>query len=139
MTLALVLGVGARERGTDEELSELIRSVLDLASLSLDQVALLATLDRRSSHEALVTVARELAVPIAVFGVETLSALTVPTPSGSVRAHTGTSGVAEAAVLAAGARLIVNKQCSDNFTVAVGRRPVSECADQRPSARLTAP
>jgi len=39
-----------------------------------------------------------------------------------VLAQTGTSGVAEAAVLATGAQLIVNKQRSDNFTLAVGQR-----------------
>jgi cobalamin biosynthesis protein CbiG len=120
---SLVLGVGARAQGTTAELSELIRSVLDGHALSSARVVLLTTLDRRSDHAALVAVAEELAVPVEVFGAETLAALAIPTPSDFVRARTGTSGVAEAAVLATGAQIIVSKQSSENFTVAVGRGP----------------
>jgi cobalamin biosynthesis protein CbiG len=120
---ALVLGVGARADGTAQELSALIRTVLDQHDLALAQVCLMTTLDRRSGHSALLAVAEELAVRIEVFDVETLAALVIPTPSEVVLAHTGTSGVAEAAVLAAGAQLIADKQASDNFTVAVGRHP----------------
>jgi cobalamin biosynthesis protein CbiG len=55
------------------------------------------------------------------YPASTLSAREVPHPSRRVGAAVGTPSVAEAAVLATGARLVVPKTARGRCTVAIGR------------------
>jgi cobalt-precorrin 5A hydrolase/precorrin-3B C17-methyltransferase len=63
-------------------------------------------------------------VPLCFHDAGKLSAVEVPNPSPVVAGAVGTPSVAEAAVLACGAELLVEKRKSKNSTVAIGRFPV---------------
>ncbi|MEU4193827.1 5,6-dimethylbenzimidazole synthase [Kribbella sp. NPDC026611] len=114
--MRLVLGIGLRSGTPYDELRELI----DRAIKGIDgEITLVATLDGREHEPAL----KQLGVDICTFKATDLAEQPTPTPSTRVDELTGTPSVAEAAVLAAGAQLIVQKQRSTNATVAVGRLP----------------
>jgi 5,6-dimethylbenzimidazole synthase len=112
--VSLVLGIGLRANTPYDEL----RGLIDQALTGVPgEVALVATVEGR--EPAL----RQLGHEIRTFSKAELAAQPVPTPSEHVDELTGTPSVAEAAVLAAGAQLIVPKQRSAGATVAIGRLP----------------
>jgi cobalt-precorrin 5A hydrolase/precorrin-3B C17-methyltransferase len=121
---SLVVGVGC-SRGTGAgEILDLLDRSLEEASLSKKSVASLASVEAKSDEAGLLEAAEELGVLLRFYAAEELSAMEVPNPSSVVEGAVGTPSVAEASVLASGAELRVEKQKSENATVAVGRLPV---------------
>ncbi|MDQ4086023.1 MAG: precorrin-3B C(17)-methyltransferase [Actinomycetota bacterium] len=118
---SLVVGVGASRGAPTDEVRDLVMSVLYEAGLSRGSVAALVTVDLKADEPALCTLADELGVPLRTFGAPVLAEQPVPNPSSVVADEVGTPSVAEAAVLAAGAALVVEKAKSSHATVAVGR------------------
>lgn len=105
----LWIGIGCR-RGTSKELIEsAIAEVLDQYGLSENQIAGIATVDRKSTEAGLLEYCEAHQFPLLFFSVEELAAINVPNPSVD---RIGTPSVAEAAaILASGSdRLIVPKQ-----------------------------
>ena len=85
-----------------------------------DHVVVLATIDRRRNHPAMLGAAADR--PLVVFPPSLLGIVDVPDPSEVVDAAVGTASVAEAAALLAagpGSRLVVGKQRSATATAAV--------------------
>lgn len=115
----LWVGVGCR-RGTSRELIEsAIAGVLTQYGLSENQIAGIATLDRKSNETGLLEYCEAHRLPLSLFSVEELSAIVVPNPSID---RIGTPSVAEAAaILASGSdRFIVPKQVIENrVTIAI--------------------
>ncbi|MDQ1295601.1 MAG: cobalt-precorrin hydrolase / cobalt-factor methyltransferase / precorrin-3B [Actinomycetota bacterium] len=120
----LVLGVGASSGAPAEELADLVSRTLEARGLSPAAVGELVTVDLKAREPALLALAEHLGVRIRTFPAPELAGQPVPTPSEVVRAAVGTASVAEAAVLAAGAELVVTKQTAPATTLAVGRLPV---------------
>jgi cobalt-precorrin 5A hydrolase / cobalt-factor III methyltransferase / precorrin-3B C17-methyltransferase len=120
----LVVGVGCSRGAGVGEILALIRSSLAETRLAVKSIASLASVDAKSDEAGLLAAAEELGVPLRYYNAEALSAVEVPNPSPVVENAVGTPSVAEASVLASGARLLVEKQKSENVTVAVGRLPV---------------
>ncbi len=121
---SLVAGVGC-SRGTGAaEILCLIYSALHEAGLSQKSLTALASIDVKSDEAGLLEAADALGVPLSFRTVEELAAIEVPNPSAVVAGAVGTPSVAEAAVLAGGAELVLDKRKSRNATVAIGRRPV---------------
>jgi cobalt-precorrin 5A hydrolase / precorrin-3B C17-methyltransferase len=118
---SLVVGVGASRGAPIEEVRELVAEGLARAGLARDSVTALVTVDLKASERALLGLADELGVPLRTFRATELAAQPVPNPSRTVDAEVGTPSVAEAAVLAAGADLLVEKTRAAHATVAVGR------------------
>jgi cobalt-precorrin 5A hydrolase / precorrin-3B C17-methyltransferase len=120
---SLVAGVGS-SRGVDaEEILNLLGSALREAGLSRRSVAALASIDVKSDETGLLEAADTLGVPLRFHAAGKLAAVEVPNPSPVVAGAVGTPSVAEAAVLACGAELILEKRKSKNATVALGRLP----------------
>jgi cobalt-precorrin 5A hydrolase/precorrin-3B C17-methyltransferase len=121
---SLVVGVGCSRGAGVGEILALIRSSFAEARLAVKSIASLASVEAKSDEAGLLAAAEELGVPFRYYNAEALSAVEVPNPSPVVENAVGTPSVAEASVLASGARLLVEKQKSENVTVAVGRLPV---------------
>ncbi|TCJ13630.1 precorrin-3B C(17)-methyltransferase [Rubrobacter taiwanensis] len=120
----LLAGVGSSRGAGAEEILKLLERSLAEAGLSPRSLAALATVDLKAGEEGLLRAAEALEVPLRFYPAEELAGLEVPNPSEEVRRAVGTPSVAEAAVLASGARLVLQKRKSQNATVALGRLPV---------------
>jgi cobalt-precorrin 5A hydrolase / precorrin-3B C17-methyltransferase len=118
---SLVVGVGASRGAPADEVRALVADALTRAGISRDSVTAVATVDLKADEQALLDLAGDLGVPLTTFPATDLAAQPVPNPSSRVDAEVGTPSVAEAAVLAAGADLLVEKTKSAHATVAVGR------------------
>jgi len=118
---SLVVGVGASRGAPSDEVGALVAETLARAGLARESVAAVATVDLKADEQALRDLAGGLGVPLTTFPATGLAAQPVPNPSPTVDAEVGTPSVAEAAVLARGADLLVQKRKSAHATVAVGR------------------
>ncbi len=121
---SLVAGVGCSRGASAEEILDLLDSALREAGLSRKSVAALASIDVKSDEAGLLEAADALGVPLHFRSAGELDAIEVPNPSPVVAGAVGTPSVAEAAVLASGAGLVLEKRKSKNATVAIGRFPV---------------
>ncbi|GAB49535.1 cobalamin biosynthesis protein [Mobilicoccus pelagius] len=117
----LVVGVGLRDGVDAATLRGHVDRVLADNLLAAAALAALATVDGKADDPQVQAFADGLGVPVRALPAETLDAQAVPTPSDVVADAVGTRSVAEAAVLACGARLVVPKHVSGSSTVAVGR------------------
>jgi len=118
---SLIVGIGTSTGAPPHRVRDLLDRVLDEASLAVESVGTVATIDRRKDEPALV----ELGLPLAAFAADELARVDVPTPSDVVATAVGTPSVAEAAALLAagpGATLVVTKRKNEVATVAVARR-----------------
>ena len=118
---SLVVGVGCSRGASAAEILGLLESALREAGLSQKSVASLSSIDVKSDEAGLLEAAQALSVPLSFYTAEKLAAVEVPNPSPVVAGAVGTPSVAEAAVLAAGAQLLLEKRKSRNATVAIGR------------------
>ncbi len=124
----LVVGVGTSTGATPDDLAQLVTAAIAGAGLATASVGMVATIDRRRTHRAVVS----LGWPIEAFAAPELAEVAVPHPSDAVRQAVGSPSVAEAAALLAagpGSTLVVPKQASGAATVAIARRA-------RPRGRL---
>jgi cobalamin biosynthesis protein CbiG len=114
----LVLGIGLRPKTSYDEL----RALVDRAchEHDLQQVIKVVTLDRHADEAAVRRLAEDLSAELVAASLIALARHVVPSPSHNVRRLVGVPSVAEAAVLHAGAALLVPKQKSARATVAVG-------------------
>ena len=121
---SLVAGVGCSRGARAWEILDLLDSALREANLSRMSVAALASIDVKSDEAGLLEAAGTLGVPLRFYSAEELAAVEVPNPSPVVAGAVGTPSVGEAAVLASGAELLLEKRKSKNATIAIGRLPV---------------
>jgi cobalt-precorrin 5A hydrolase/precorrin-3B C17-methyltransferase len=120
---SLVAGVGCSRGARAAEILALLDRSLEETGLSKKSVASLASIETKSDEAGLLQAAEELGVPLLFHAAEELSGMEVPNPSPVVKDAVGTPSVAEASVLASGAKLVVEKRKSGMATVAVGRLP----------------
>jgi cobalt-precorrin 5A hydrolase/precorrin-3B C17-methyltransferase len=121
---SLVAGVGCSRGASTGEILGLLDSALAEAGLSRMSVAALASIDVKSDEAGLLEAAGTLGVPLHFYSAEELAVVEVPNPSPVVAGAVGTPSVGEAAVLASGAELLLEKRKSKNATIAIGRLPV---------------
>lgn len=123
---SLVVGVGTSTDAVAGDVVEAVTGTLAGHGLAARSLSVLATVDRRAAHPAIVGAAAALGVPVRAYGADELDAVAVPSPSETVRRAVGTRSVAEAAAtLGAGGagELVVVKQRLGKVTVAVARKP----------------
>ena len=117
---ALVLGIGCN-RGTPlEEIRREVFAFLEEGGFARESLRVLATAELKRDEAGLLAFAEEVGLPLRFYPKEVLNAQRIPNPSEAVFRHTGLWGVAEAAVLAEGARLLVEKTKRGNLTLALG-------------------
>lgn len=121
---SLVVGVGCSRGAGAAEILGLIDSALREAGVAQKSVALLASIDAKSEEVGLLETAKDIGVQLRFHAAGELATVEVPNPSPAVAEAVGTPSVAEAAVLASGAELVLEKRKSRNATVAIGRLPV---------------
>jgi precorrin-3B C17-methyltransferase len=110
--------------GTDvEHLRELLEATLAEAGLALGSVSALLSHEVKAGELGLIKLAHQLGVEYRTLPADVLAAQDAPNPSGVVAREVGTASVAEAAVLAQKAELIVDKHKTSEATCAVGRIP----------------
>jgi histidinol-phosphate aminotransferase len=120
-TGGIVVGIGAR-RGVDiRDVRMAMGECLLAAGVRARDVVALVTVEAKQSEPALLDLAEMLGVPLRGLAAEILAAQAVSNPSPVADRAVGTPSVAEAAVLASGADLIVPKHIAHGVTIAVGR------------------
>lgn len=119
--MKLVLGVGLRSGTSYRELRDLAASAL----AGLGVVEVVATAEGKQGEPGLQRLVASLGAQLVTYPAAELARESVPTSSDTVERLAGTGSVAEAAVVASGAELIVPKQRSSSATVAVGRYQVA--------------
>jgi len=97
----LTLGIGC-DRGTSlATLTEAVDAALRLAGAEPDQVDGVASITLKADEQGLLALAAARHWPLQFFAPQALAAVPVPNPSETVRRHTGTPSVSEAAALLA--------------------------------------
>lgn len=136
------LGVGCARNCPPEELSGLVRGMLEEAALAPGAIRGLFTLDLKADEPAVNALARDLGLPLRLFDAAALEALTprLANPSETVFAEVGCHGVAEAAALAgAGPEAVLwypkRKSASATAALALAPGPVEALAG-RPRGAL---
>ena len=128
--MKIALGLGC-DRGTSTEtLRTALFAALAIAHAEINNVAAVASIDLKADEPALHDLAREFGWTIRFYPAAELAAIDVPHPSETVRRHTGTPSVSEAAAILVGNtdrhHLIVEKHrhCGRdgrNATVSIAR------------------
>jgi cobalt-precorrin 5A hydrolase/precorrin-3B C17-methyltransferase len=121
----LALGVGCERGAADAELIQLITETLAAENLSPLSLAGIFSLDLKMDEAAIHAAAGHFDIPARFFKLADLQAQEsrLPNPSHIVKAEVGVAGVAEAAALAAGGDLLVEKRKSRRATCAIARAP----------------
>lgn len=120
---SLVAGMGCNRGTSEEHLAGLLTATLAEAGLAPESLAALVTVDLKATEPGLVALAATRGVPLVTYAADRLAAQQVPMPSAVVDGHVGTPSVAEAAVLAHRATLLVGKRRTAEATCAIGRLP----------------
>ncbi len=127
MTLALGLGC---DRGTPAAtIIQAIEEALAACSASRMDIGSAASIDLKANEDGLLQAMQYLGLEIHFYSAAELAAVPVPNPSETVRRHTGTPSVSEAAALlaaGAGAQLVLEKHRlrgpdGRNATVSIAR------------------
>lgn len=93
------LGIGC-DRGTSiETLTLAVVQALERAQAGLGDVAAVASITLKADEPGLLALAARHGWPLTFYRPDELAAVTVPNPSETVRRHTGTPSVSEAAAL----------------------------------------
>lgn len=100
---ALALGLGCDRDVSLDTLETAIGKALDYAVLNLEQVAMIASIDKKQDEVALLQLAKKLALPLHFYTAEQLAKVSVPSPSAVVMKYVGTPSVSEAAAILAAA------------------------------------
>lgn len=100
--LQIAVGLGC-DRGTPlATLQQALDEALALAGARLVEVVAVASINLKSDEPGLLALAALHGWPLTFYAPEQLAAVPVPNPSETVRKHTGTPSVSEAAALLAG-------------------------------------
>lgn len=130
----VVVGIGARRGVGIRDLRMALGECLAVAGVRARDVVAIVSVDAKQSEPALQELAEMLNIPLKTLSADRLAAQPVPNPSPVTESAVGTPSVAEAAVLAFGAELIVPKHLSRGVTVAVGRLPSAVKPAAEPAA-----
>ena len=130
--MKLALGLGCDRDTPPETLRRAIDEALTACHATWTDVAAAASIDLTADEPALLLLAKEHGWSLRFYAADELATVAVPNPSETVRRHTGTPSVSEAAaLLAAGAgmdHLLVEKHKyrgpdGRNATVSIARIP----------------
>ncbi len=120
---SLVAGMGCNRGTNATALHTLLEQTLEESGLAIGSLAAITTVDAKADEAGLVELTARLGVPLVTYPAAHLAGFDVPNPSAAPQAALGTPSVAEAAILAHGAILLVEKQRTPEATCAIGRIP----------------
>ena len=99
--MTIALGLGCDRNTPLATVKAAIDQALALCQASLDDVNAVASIDLKADEPALLQLAAEQGWDIRFYPAQELAQVDVPNPSETVRKHTGTPSVSEAAALLA--------------------------------------
>ncbi len=99
--MKIALGLGCDRNTPLATVKAAIDQALALCQASLDDVKAVASIDLKADEPALLQLAAEQGWNIRFYPAQELAQVDVPNPSETVRTHTGTPSVSEAAALLA--------------------------------------
>ena len=129
---AIALGLGCDRDTPLATIHQAIDEALALCQATLNDVQAVASIDLKADEPALLQLAVEQGWTIHFYAAKELAQVDVPTPSETVRKHTGTPSVSEAAALLAAktgkTNLLIEKHRhrgpdGRNATVSIARIP----------------
>ena len=130
--IKIALGLGCDRNTPISTVRAAINEALAVCHASLADIAAVASIDLKADEPALLQLAQEENWSIQFYPASALAKIDVPNPSETVRTHTGTPSVSEAAALLVAAtdkrHLIIEKHCHQgpdgrNATVSIARIP----------------
>ena len=133
--MKIALGLGCDRNTPLATVKTTIDQALALCQAGIDNVKAVASIDLKADEPALLQLAAELGWSIRFYSAQELARVDVPNPSETVRKHTGTPSVSEAAALLAACpshpdktNLIIEKHRhrgpdGRNATVSIARIP----------------
>ncbi len=133
--MKIALGLGCDRNTPLATVKTTIDQALALCQGGIDNVKAVASIDLKADEPALLQLAAELGWSIRFYSAQELARVDVPNPSETVRKHTGTPSVSEAAALLAACpshpdktNLIIEKHRhrgpdGRNATVSIARIP----------------
>lgn len=119
-----VLGLGCRKGKTADEMLTVLKNAQENNVLNLEQIAAVASIDRKKEEPGLLELVQRIRRPFYVFSSEELRALPGDyTPSSFVAQTVGVDNVCERAAVAAagGGQIVVPKTAGDGMTYAVAK------------------
>jgi cobalamin biosynthesis protein CbiG len=119
----VVVGVGARRGALIADLRAALAESLVEAEVAAADLVAIVTVDAKQDDPVLQHLAELSGVPLRTLPAEVLARQPVPNPSAVAQRLVGTPSVAEGAVLAFGAELLLPRQVFGGITIAVGRLP----------------
>lgn len=104
--VAVALGVGCDRAASRDTLQQALNGALLAVGLVLPQVVAVASIDLKADEPGLLALAEMHGWPLHFYAPEQLARVAVPHPSETVRRHTGSPSVSEAAALLEAARVL---------------------------------
>ncbi len=130
--MKIALGLGCDRDTPLATVKTAIGAALDACSATWNDIQAVASIDLKADEDALLQLAAEQGWSIHFYAAKELAQVDVPTPSETVRKHTGTPSVSEAAALLAAktgkTNLLIEKHRhrgpdGRNATVSIARIP----------------
>lgn len=118
----LSVGIGCRRGVKKEKIEQKIRSVLERRGWEIDQIGVLASIDRKADEDGILEFASDYRIPFRTYTAGELNTVEQVTSSSDfVKNITGTDNVCERAALLAGqfGKLIDKKEKFEDLTLAV--------------------
>jgi len=100
--MKLAVGLGCDRHAALDTLQAALTTALSTIGASAQDIALFASIDKKSDELAMLQLASDMNLPLRFFSAEQLAQVAVPNPSETVRKYMGTPAVSEAAALLAG-------------------------------------
>ena len=121
-----VLGMGCKRGKEEEKLGALIAKKLEETGVSLEQIYVLASINKKKDEEGLVDWCRKAKIPFVTYSAEQLLELEGDfSASDFVKSQVGVDNVCERAALRAceqGGELVCKKYAEDGMTIALAKR-----------------
>ena len=129
-----VLGIGCKKGKTLDEISSVVRKVLDAGGIPMEQVGRMASIDIKSEEEGLQDFSETYRIPFWTYDANVLKEIPGEfSTSAFVKDTVGVDCVCERAAIAAcegTGKLVIRKQARDGVTVAVAKRKWSIHLDE---------
>lgn len=121
-----VVGIGCKRGKASEQIDDFVHRVLKESGISMEQVAALASIDRKKDEEGILWMSSHYGIPFVTYSAEELQQVEGAFHASEfVKSQVGVDNVCERAALqfsGPGGTLITEKQAEDGITAAIAKR-----------------
>ena len=121
-----VIGIGCKRGKAAEQIDDFVHRVLKESGISMEQVAALASIDRKKDEEGILWMSSHYGIPFVTYSAEELQQVEGSFHASEfVKSQVGVDNVCERAALrfsGPGGILITGKQAEDGITAAIAKR-----------------